>query len=83
LRGFSRDCDAQVVVATHSPSVVRRVPAESIRHLRLDASRQTVVTTIQLPPESADAFKFVREAVEAFPELYFARLVVLGEGDSE
>ena len=42
-----------------------------------------VITTIQLPPESAEAFKFVREAVEAFPELYFARLVVLGEGDSE
>lgn len=83
LRGFSRHSDAQVIVATHSPSVVRRVPAESIRHLRLDTSRQTVVTTIQLPPGSAEAFKFVREAVEAFPELYFARLVVLGEGDSE
>ena len=25
----------------------------------------------------------MREAVEAFPELYFARLVILGEGDSE
>jgi len=25
----------------------------------------------------------VKEAVLAFPELYFARLVVLGEGDSE
>ena len=25
----------------------------------------------------------MREAVEAFPELYFARLVLLGEGDSE
>jgi putative ATP-dependent endonuclease of OLD family len=83
LRGFSRHPDAQVIVATHSPSVVRRVPASSIRHLRLDASRQTVVTTIKLPHESAEAYKFVREAVEAFPELYFARLVMLGEGDSE
>jgi putative ATP-dependent endonuclease of the OLD family len=83
LRAFSRHPDAQVIVATHSPSVVRRVPAASIRHLRLDATRRTVVTTIQLPPESAEAYKFVREAVEAFPELYFARLVVLGEGDSE
>ncbi|WP_268621721.1 ATP-dependent endonuclease, partial [Escherichia coli] len=27
--------------------------------------------------------KFVREAVQAFPEIYFSRLVVLGEGDSE
>ena len=83
LRGFSRHPDAQVIVATHSPSVVRRVPASSIRHLRLDTSRRTVVTTIKLPAESAEAYKFVREAVEAFPELYFARLVILGEGDSE
>jgi putative ATP-dependent endonuclease of OLD family len=83
LRGFSRHPDAQVIVATHSPSVVRRVAASSIRHLRLDTSRRSVVTTITLPPESAEAYKFVREAVEAFPELYFARLVVLGEGDSE
>ncbi len=80
---FSRHPDAQVIVATHSPSVVRRVPGSSIRHLRLDTSRRSVVTTIKLPPESAEAYKFVREAVEAFPELYFARLVMLGEGDSE
>ena len=83
LRAFSLYPDAQVIVATHSPSVVRRVPANSIRHLRLDTNRRTVVTTIKLPTESAEAYKFVREAVEAFPELYFARLVILGEGDSE
>jgi putative ATP-dependent endonuclease of the OLD family len=35
-------------------------------------------------PESKDeAAKYVREAVRAYPELYFARLVILGEGDSE
>jgi putative ATP-dependent endonuclease of the OLD family len=49
----------------------------------LDADRQTVVSRIELPGKEAEAYKFVREAVEAFPELYFARLVVLGEGDSE
>ena len=83
LREFSRHPDAQAIIATHSPSVVRRVSPESIRYLRLDTNRRGVVTTIQLPPESAEAYKFVREAVEAFPELYFARLVILGEGDSE
>lgn len=36
-----------------------------------------------MPPASDEAHKFVREAVQAFPELYFSRLVVLGEGDSE
>lgn len=83
LRRFSRSADAQAIVATHSPSVVRRVNPGYIRHLRLDTARRTVVTTIQLPPETDEAHKFVQEAVEAFPELYFARLVVLGEGDSE
>jgi len=83
LGEFSRHPDAQAIVATHSPSVVRRVPPDSIRYLRLDANRRTVVSMIKLPPESVEAYKFVREAVEAFPELYFARLVILGEGDSE
>jgi len=83
LGEFSQHPDAQAIVATHSPSVVRRVPPEFIRYLRLDDRRQTVVSTIQLPPRADQAHKFVREAVEAFPELYFARLVILGEGDSE
>ncbi|WP_206664897.1 ATP-dependent endonuclease [Ewingella americana] len=40
-------------------------------------------TCIKLPDETDEAHKFVREAVQAFPEVYFSRLVVLGEGDSE
>ena len=36
-----------------------------------------------MPTGDVEAHKFVREAVQAFPEVYFARLVVLGEGDSE
>lgn len=30
-----------------------------------------------------DRFKYIKEAVRAYPELYFAKLVILGEGDSE
>jgi putative ATP-dependent endonuclease of OLD family len=36
-----------------------------------------------MPAGTDDAHKYVREAVQAFPELYFSRLVVLGEGDTE
>jgi putative ATP-dependent endonuclease of OLD family len=82
LTAFARERDAQAVVATHSPSLLRRVPPESVRYLRLDESRTTVVKHIELP-EDGSAQKFVREGVQAFPELYFSRLVVLGEGDSE
>ena len=75
--------DLQVLVATHSPSVLSRVPPERIRHMRLNPSRITEVNQIRLPRGADDSAKFVREAVLSFPELYFARLVVLGEGDSE
>ena len=75
--------DAQALIATHAPSMLRRVVPESIRYLRLTEARQTQVTRIEMPPVADEAHKFVREAVQAFPELYFSRLVVLGEGDSE
>lgn len=75
--------DAQALIATHAPSMLRRVAPEKIRYLRLGEQRTTRVTSIVLPPKTEEAHKFVREAVQAFPEIYFSRLVVLGEGDSE
>lgn len=75
--------NAQAVVATHSPSLMRRVEPEQVRYLRLDDKRRTVVASVHLPAKSDEAHKFVREALHAYPELYFSRLVVLGEGDSE
>lgn len=75
--------DAQALIATHAPSMLRRVAPEHIRYLRLTEDRQSRVTQILLPESTDDAHKFVREAVQAFPEVYFSRLVVLGEGDSE
>ena len=83
LSNLGRQDDAQALIATHAPSMLRRVAPESIRYMRLDESRQTQVSTIVMPPVADEAHKYVREAVQAFPELYFSRLVVLGEGDSE
>ncbi len=82
LEKFAQGQDAQAVLATHSPSLMRRVTPETVRYMRLNAKRTTVVKRIELPDDE-EAFKFVREAVQAFPELYFSRFVVLGEGDSE
>jgi putative ATP-dependent endonuclease of OLD family len=75
--------DAQAIIATHAPSMLRRVDPKCIRYLRLTEFRQALVTRVEMPPDTDGAHKFVREAVQAFPELYFSRLVVLGEGDSE
>lgn len=83
LTTFAAEYDSQAVVATHAPSLLRRVEPENIRYLRLDAERRTVVATILMPAATDEAHKFVREAVQSFPELYFSRLVILGEGDSE
>ena len=75
--------DAQALIATHAPTMLRRVSPEQIRYLRLGLNRTSSIQCIQLPEESDVAYKFVREAVQAFPEIYFSRMVVLGEGDSE
>lgn len=83
LTSFAGEHDAQAMVATHAPSLLRRVPPENVRYLRLDTARRTTVSSIVMPPVADEAHKFVREAVQAFPELYFSRLVILGEGDSE
>lgn len=75
--------DAQALIATHAPSMLRRVDPEHIRYLRLTQDRHTRIAHILLPDEKDVAHKYVREAIQAFPEVYFSRLVVLGEGDSE
>ena len=71
------------MIATHAPTLLRRVDPESICFLRLNAERETTVRRVVLPDDDEVAAKYVREAVQAYPELYFSRLVVLGEGDSE
>lgn len=83
LNEMTSNGDAQALIATHAPSMLRRIAPEYIRYLRLTQERTSRVTHIRLPTAADEAHKFVREAVQAFPEIYFSRLVVLGEGDSE
>jgi putative ATP-dependent endonuclease of the OLD family len=75
---------AQAFVASHSPSILARVEPDQVRHLRLIPNRRTaVVNCIQMPLDDESAAKFLKQAVRAYPELYFARFVVLGEGASQ
>lgn len=83
LREACDEEDVQGVVATHAPALLHRVEPEDIRFLRLAPYRTTTVRSIVMPADTDRAAKYVREAVLAHPELYFSRLVVLGEGDSE
>lgn len=72
------------LITSHAPAVLRRLQPEAIRHFRLDTiGFVSRVNPIRLPPHGDDSEKFIRQAVLAQPELYFAKLAILGEGDSE
>lgn len=75
---------AQAIITSHSPSVLSRIEPKEVRYCRCDAdTRASTLRGIDLPSDAAEAAKFIRGALLAFPELYFARFAVLVEGDSE
>lgn len=75
---------AQALISSHSASILNRIEAEEVRYFRLDrTSRTASVKALTLPEDDAEAGSYVRLAVRAYPELYFARFVILAEGDSE
>ncbi|AJS58269.1 ATP-dependent nuclease [Paenibacillus sp. IHBB 10380] len=84
LKDISKKENAQVVLTSHSASIIKRVDPENLAHLRIDqTSFTTIVKKIVLPSKTSDAYTYIKEAVRAYPEIYFSRLVILGEGDSE
>ena len=84
VRDIVENGAAEAIITSHSPSVLSRVEPTEVRYCRCDAEdRVSSVRAIELPVDAADAAKFIRGALLAFPELYFARFVVLVEGDSE
>ena len=67
-----------------SPSVLGRIEPSEVRYCRCNPDTgASTIRSIELPPDATEAAKFIRGALLAFPELYFARFVVLVEGDSE
>lgn len=82
FREISGSANSQVVFSSHSPSIISRVSPEDIRYFR-QANNNSVAKKIILPENTSDAFTYVKEAIRAYPELYFSKIVVLGEGDSE
>ncbi len=78
--------NSQVILTSHSPAIVKRIDPEDLKYLRIennDRVLQTIVSDLQLPPAIDESYKYIKGAIQAYPELYFAKLVVLGEGDSE
>ncbi|BCA79056.1 AAA family ATPase [Desulfuromonas sp. AOP6] len=74
---------AQVALSSHSPAILSRIEPKEVRYFRLNCKRCAYVRRLTLPKDDEEASKYVRLAIRAYPELYFARFVILGEGDSE
>ena len=86
FKQLSNNDNSQVILTSHSPAIVKRIEPEDLRYLRIennDRVLQTIVSGIQLPQAIDKSYKYIKGAIQAYPELYFSKLVVLGEGDSE
>ncbi len=82
FRGIAKSTNSQVVFSSHSPSIISRVAPEDIRYFRQEGN-VSIAKKLKLPDSQSEAFTYVKEAVRAYPEIYFSKIVVLGEGDSE
>lgn len=86
LKNIATKSNAQIIFTSHSPAIIKRVEPENIRYFRMKTeSESTEVREITLPDgeKFENQYKYIKESVKAYPELYFAKLVILGEGDSE
>ena len=83
LKTIAEKENSQVLLSSHTPAIIKRLDPEHILHFRIAEDYETEVNPIQLPDKTDEAYKYVKEAVHNYPEIYFARLVVIGEGDSE
>ncbi|MEO0373016.1 MAG: AAA family ATPase [Cyanobacteria bacterium P01_A01_bin.17] len=84
IRNLTETQSAQAVLTSHSVAILSRIDPVEVRHLRLNTvNRTSIVNAIQLPDYPDQLAKYLQGAVRAYPELYFSRFVILGEGDSE
>ena len=85
---------SQTIISSHSPCILKRINPEMIRYfgkfnnivnvkkLSLPKITKTENNDTEINNEIIE-FKYIKEAVQSHPELYFSKLVILGEGDSE
>lgn len=83
LTSISKQNKSQVFLSSHTPAIIKRIDPESIYHFRINDKYATTINLITLPDKADEAYKYVKEAVRNYPEIYFAKLAIIGEGDSE
>ncbi|MDZ4619395.1 AAA family ATPase [Bacillus cereus] len=79
IRGFAEENNTQVFLSTHSTVIMKRTDPYSIRFFK---SNQEIRKLNKENLNEKD-YKYIKNAIYKNPELYFANLVVLVEGESE
>ena len=84
LEELIKSGSAQSFVTSHSTSVLSRIPPRNVRYFRnCSQSLVSSVKEMPLPVKGTEEDNFLHQVILANPEIYFARLVIIGEGDSE
>lgn len=82
--GLKDEMRSQTIVTSHSTSILRHIPYDQVSFLRRDLENGFCFSReINLNGIADEDTKFIKQAVENNPEIYFARLMIIGEGDSE
>lgn len=74
--------NAQSIITTHSPAIINKVDPECIRLFRMN-NFSTMVTSIDIPKNEIERYKFIKDDFRKNPFVYFSKLVIIVEGDSE
>lgn len=84
LEKLIEEGSAQSIMTSHSTSILTRIAPRNVRYFQNDRSSLiSSVKKMSLPDEESEEDKFLHQVILANPEIYFARLVIIGEGHSE
>lgn len=82
ITGFttiSKSSNVQIIMSTHSTSILKRINPNSIRLFR----KSVPIKQISSWKDDEQDSKFLSGAIHNNPELYYSNLVILVEGESE
>ncbi|MDF7663554.1 AAA family ATPase [Bifidobacterium sp. ESL0763] len=80
---LTNDDSCQLIFSSQSPAIIKRIEPKDIRYFKLSKESNTLCKPLTLPDNESEAYKYIKNAIQAYPELYFSKLVILGEGESE
>lgn len=86
ITSISSRLNGQVVMSSHSTEIIKRINPANIRLLHNDAATFiSKITQIKFGKDDLDRdkFKYTKDAIQKNPKLYFSKLIVLVEGESE